>query len=534
MSVCFCINRYLKTMLLLAASVLIIPSFSRAELYEANEGFRTLRLNIPEGVDTVRALLVACNWAGGDVLHEATNPEFVRFAARNDLAIVATAYFRNFSEPDDSEMLLFESLLAALANHSGHPEIEHAPWLPLGNSNGGQMSYGLAAKRPERSIGFVVSKGCCYNDPSPSIETLAVPGILIAGEFDTEIRRNNIRNLFLNNRARGALWAWVEEEATGHDDHNGRQLKFAFLAECLRLRYPPDSDLTQGPVSLVPLHEDSGWLVDYTTWDSGFTHIIPYDDSPESLHSYGWVPNQKMAFLYRAFASRQKISSDIDQLPNVYDLSEITYRPKILEDVDWSEIEAFADHHSLGTVVAGEDPTWSVDFQYGGLYTFHAVVTLADGNKRVTYLDRIFADLPTPKTVFENWMYDTSAPGSQFSNYQPEPKSQTLIERFAYGEFGSFKLSRSAEINQATVLLTTQVDLHETGVEVAMERSSDLLNWTTQQFPVPPTKNGAIEHRMLSMDTSEDETAVFVRVVFKPTDSAPNEIDSQAGPTNKK
>ena len=43
-------------------------------------------------------------------------------------------------------------------------------------------------------------RGCYYNllPPEASLKT---PGILIAGELDTAVRRDNIRSLFDNNRA---------------------------------------------------------------------------------------------------------------------------------------------------------------------------------------------------------------------------------------------------------------------------------------------------------------------------------------------
>lgn len=195
--------------------------------------------------------------AGEDFRQGEWRRKAVAFAERNGFAVVATAFFLNFRKSDNSEVLLFESMLFSLASISLHPEVHRVPWMPLENSNGGQMSYGLAAKRPEKVIAFVASKGCCYNNVLPPEATLAVPGMLIAGEFDTAVRRTNIRNLYANNRARGALWAWEEEEEeepTAHDDHNGRQLKFAFLAECYRLRYPKEGASRSGIVLLNSLH----------------------------------------------------------------------------------------------------------------------------------------------------------------------------------------------------------------------------------------------------------------------------------------
>ena len=139
------------------------------------------------------------------------------------------------------------------------------------------MSYGFNALRPEKVIAFITNKGCCYNDRLPSEAALHTPGLLIAGELDTQVRRDSIRGLFNDNRPRGALWSWVEEENTGHartDD----EIVLPFMAEAIRLRYP-SGELPSATVwrFLLALNEEDGWLADQSTWTSGLVDVASYD-----------------------------------------------------------------------------------------------------------------------------------------------------------------------------------------------------------------------------------------------------------------
>ena len=138
--------------LALALTLGLIASIAQAQIYDlqrfvndqyiSNHTFK-LRLNIPESVEVVRGILINGNGAGGDATGSATNPEFVAFAESIGFAVLATGYWYYFPLEDDAELLLFEEMLQELADISEHPELVHAPWLPMGHSNGGQMSYGM-------------------------------------------------------------------------------------------------------------------------------------------------------------------------------------------------------------------------------------------------------------------------------------------------------------------------------------------------------------------------------------------------------
>jgi hypothetical protein len=237
----------------------------------------------------------------------ALNDELVTFAHSLGFCVLATAYWANFTSPD--ELTTFETGIRQLATQCSHPELVSAPWLPIGHSNGGQMSYGLNALRPERCIATVTSKGAYYNNTRPPPPVLRTPGLLIAGEVDNLLGRTNIQDLFTGNRPRGALWAWVEEEGSGHPENDSPEIIRPFIAECVRLRLPADADPRNGPVTLRDVPETSGWLVEPESYKAGFAKIYPYAAYPGDRSTAGWLPTERVAMIFRAFASYHKAAT---------------------------------------------------------------------------------------------------------------------------------------------------------------------------------------------------------------------------------
>ncbi|MBN2055282.1 hypothetical protein JW905_10190, partial [bacterium] len=288
-------------MLILILTILAGPA--RMETFDYATGDRVTRMWLPDQALEIRGILIQGNGAGSDARRYLNNQAMRGFARLHHFAFIATGYWGNLS---GVEIDLWEQHLDAFSVMSGHPELRHAPWLPLGFSNGGQMSYGFNALRPKKVIGFIANKGGYYNDPLPPEAALETPGILVAGELDTEFRRTAIRTIFFENRARGARWAWVEEQGMAHES-DAERLLLPFMHECMVLRYPPDQvpTATSG-VELNNLPEDSGWLADPSSWSQPLTFISEYDAYPGENRLAAWLPDAGTAFAYRAFATRCK------------------------------------------------------------------------------------------------------------------------------------------------------------------------------------------------------------------------------------
>jgi hypothetical protein len=240
---------------------------------------------------------------------------------------------------------------------------------------------------------------------------------LISGELDTAERHNSIKGLFDTNRPRGALWAWTEEQGAAHE-HGDEELGLPFLAEAIRLRYPAGQapTATHG-VSLLPVNESDGWLADQSTWKSGLTKTYSYDAYPGNKQAAGWLLNENVAALYRAFSTYSSPVHLSFSLP--FDWSYplwLGLAPSTLElklDVtglpDWTKIEVLNYATPLSTVMAGQatgnQVTISVPIARGGVYGFSALVTHADGvTQSTSNLITFTATVPEPDGASAAWV----------------------------------------------------------------------------------------------------------------------------------
>lgn len=361
---------------------------SQGKFFAHTSHGRKTRMWIPPDVSTVRGILIVGNGAGGDSTTAASSRIYQGFGELHDFAVVGTGFWGNLSDP--AEIGIWDNHLSELGSASGHPELVNAPWAPIGFSNGGQMSFGFNALRPEKVVAFITNKGCCYNSRLPGPASLATPGLLIAGELDSQFRRDSIRGLFQDNRPRGALWSWVEQECTDHTDPND-EIVLPFMAEAIRLRYPQGvlPSASQG-IALNTVDEADGWLVDQSTWMDGLTDIASYSDFTGDKSTAGWLLNENMAQLYRAFATYDKPVSIVrprrvtlgeffgDEIPLALDVHIDTSTL-----TDWSKVELFNYASKVGEAFrVGDGQATAIigaTLAAGGVHALTALVTHADG-----------------------------------------------------------------------------------------------------------------------------------------------------------
>jgi dienelactone hydrolase len=399
-------------LVLLAAA---IPSSANGQVYDYTTGTRGTRMWVPPGISTVKGIVVYGNGAGADYRDAVYAPWLQQFAQVHDFALIGTSLWGNLS---GTEINTWDVHVAGLAAASGHAELKNAPLAPMGFSNGGQMSYGFNALRPEKTIAFITNKGCCYNNLLPSTAALKTPGILIAGELDTATRRDNIRNLFETNRARGALWSWVEQPGVGHTfDGLADEIVLPFMAEAIRLRYPAGQlpTATSG-VTLLPVNESDGWLTDQSTWKSGLTQIAAYDQYPGNKQTAGWLLNENVAFVYRAFSTYYRdVSLDFAeplQYPGPAEWQvNVGFDPptSVKLDIDlsqtpgWTKVVLFNYAQLVLQVTPGTVPesflTLDVPILHRGVYGFSALVTRADGVTIRTSNLLEYSAIPEPTTI---------------------------------------------------------------------------------------------------------------------------------------
>ncbi len=347
----------------------------------------TVPREFPTAPHPLRGILLWGNGAGSDERARAYDLELVELAEQLDFALMATARWGNLSDPVQVDTL--EDVFSYLGDASDQPWLTHAPILPLGMSNGGQMSYGINALWPERTLAFAANKGGFYNNPLPSAAALATPGLLITGGADEAYRRDAILELFNQNRPRGARWAWAEEEGAGHALVDSLELILPFAAEMAGLRYPLGTPLTATtPAALTPVALESGWLVARDEHLTGLATLALYADYAGDPALASWLPSRRLAYIYRAFASHDKASPTAvltPDWPTVERGVTLTYTIAPT-DPTWTRIDYFEGDTLLRSVTPADTDPFHVDLtpQDPGFVVLHALVTLADGRQRTT------------------------------------------------------------------------------------------------------------------------------------------------------
>jgi hypothetical protein len=272
---------------------------------------------IPEGLKTVRGLVVECNYAGGDSRRDWNFCTYYReFMHLHDFALVASAG----DIPHIKAFQAFRNCLQMVGVASGHPELVNAPYAAVGFSAGGGFASTLITMDPERTItaGIIEAR---YNftaflppNPRPPAAVLdavlAIPSVLISGakQNPPEAQAGVLKivdDVFVPFRPRGAEYAWLVLPAYGHEYAENRQdlLIMPLMDFAVRTRYPRDGDPTKGPVKLLSIDPATGWVADNTTWRSGLTKIVPASQFKGDLGHSSWLQNEDIAFIYRAYAT---------------------------------------------------------------------------------------------------------------------------------------------------------------------------------------------------------------------------------------
>ena len=268
---------------------------------EMDEGVeKAVRLAIPTDLHNVRGILVNTNAAGGDTRARYTLPYLKAFAALHGLAFVGAQAF----DSHPGSVTVLEHALNRFARESGHAELVNVPFVVYGFSAGGGFANRLVNTLPERVIASApLSTAMRMKVPPGALDT---PVCMFSGEQEERLNPQ-LNEVMQTYRPRGAHFAWAMVEGQGHREIDQATLAIPFLDHCIRLRYPPDADPRRGSVALKPLALSSGWLADNSSWRSGLTKIVPniapYNDPGAEAAATSWLPDEDIAFVYRAYAT---------------------------------------------------------------------------------------------------------------------------------------------------------------------------------------------------------------------------------------
>jgi pimeloyl-ACP methyl ester carboxylesterase len=263
----------------------------------ANFDHAAFRLWYPDGIETVRAILVLVPGSNGDGRSQVEDAFWQELARRHGLALVGVyltdkphedMFIEHYVDVRQGSGEAFLTALDRLGERVGHGELSRAPLLLWGMSAGGEFNYEMALWKPERVVGFVVNKGGIYYSALASSRARQVPGLFFVGETDLAFRNDIIRGIYSINRRARSLWALVEEPGVAHEVARSREMAAPFYEALLRLRVP--STPTATSPNLKPLALAEGFLCDPKT-----NRCQAAAEAPARTYPTAWLPTEALA-----------------------------------------------------------------------------------------------------------------------------------------------------------------------------------------------------------------------------------------------
>ncbi|HEY3397616.1 MAG TPA: hypothetical protein VGM19_08160 [Armatimonadota bacterium] len=363
------------------------PVTRRYQSYDYQETaenmLKQVRVTIPEGLATVRGLLVVSNWSGGDSRDLYREAWYREFLFLHDFAFVGTQGFTSHVE----SFQVMQHALAQIAQDSGHPELVNVPYVTTGFSAGGGFASRLLVEAPERVIACVPC-GARLNftrDPFTPAR-LGTPAVIISGELETGFPAV-VEPVLAEARPLGGLFGWMTVQGAGHARVGQEVLAMPLLDAAVRLRYPADGDVRQGPVTLLPLDPASGWVADNTTWKSGLTVIAPAAQFTGDVAKSSWLLNEDLAFIYRAYATYDRpltITSPQTNRDQAWPPgSSVMIKVDDAKFAPWQKLEFYDGAQKLGEITSGPPQFTATDLT-PGFHAFSVLGTNAQGTLRTS------------------------------------------------------------------------------------------------------------------------------------------------------
>ena len=271
-------------------------------------------LYYPDKASVIRGVLVftggASGSGSGDTRGFTEQKFWQRFGDAFGFGVIGTQFSGQYATASGGTGQALLDTLAAYAKATQHPELEHVPLLLEGFSNGGYFSFTFAQFAPERVIAFCLNKSGFAKAPLDEA-FLAVPGLLLWGsEEPAKNVPTVVHSLVQQGRAKHALWAELKEWGAAHEEGEAERAFAPFFAEMIAARYPIDSSPLDGPVPLIALREQAGWLADNdaASIEANVPRSAAFADYDGDRATASWLPSESMANVWRGFATEHPIS----------------------------------------------------------------------------------------------------------------------------------------------------------------------------------------------------------------------------------
>ncbi len=290
----------------------------------------TYTLWIPEGVKTIRGIIVHQHGAGREAATEGATAAYdlhwQALAKKWDCALMGPSYHvlndaidltpggaELWFDPRLGSAKTFLKSIDEFAAKSGHAELKVVPWVLWGHSGGGIWSDVLATLYPKRIVAMWLRSGTAVmfrtktEFPQPQIprEMYNIPIFTNPGTKERR-RRPGVGCMatFQEYRSWGAPVGYAEDPLSGHETADSRYLAIPFLDACLAMRLPGKESTTQ---DLKPVDWSKSWLAGFDS-----SNAVPASAFKGNPNEAIWLPNEAVA---KAWTEYVKTGSTVDITP---------------------------------------------------------------------------------------------------------------------------------------------------------------------------------------------------------------------------
>ena len=243
--------RVLAFLLFVASAPNLFAATFEAEMPpKPGEKYRSanFRLWLPDGVTTIRAILVRQHGCGRNGIDHADDRQWQALATKYDAALLGTQLkyaggCGDWCVPANGTERAFLEALQGFARDAKHPELATVPWAIWGHSGGAIWGCHMADRFPDRVVGVWARSGAIKEFGKAA---LMVPIVFNYGERES-VPKNQFENVFLSSiqafetyRPQGALWSLAVDPKSWHDTRNSRNLAVRWFDVLLQSRLPKD------------------------------------------------------------------------------------------------------------------------------------------------------------------------------------------------------------------------------------------------------------------------------------------------------
>jgi hypothetical protein len=298
------------------AQSFVPPSPSNAVYqYSVAVGERTAYLWIPPQCRHVRGIIMSLSnlterrWLEDAIIRQAAAEEGLGIIWLGPVLSLSKEPGKNSAltadmKPGAQEAL--EKMMKDLADESGYPEMEWAPFIAMGHSANGQFAWNVPNRNAARTIAAIPVKTV----PLPALQFRDVPLCYIVGETTEwpQYRdgRPGDRDFFwpivrdsaiaLRTADENNLVGVVTDPGGGHFDWSDRLAHFVALYIHKACRYRlPKTAVASGPVTLKAIDPESGWLTDTGGMDADTFPAAPYKQYKGDRKKAYWFFDEEMA-----------------------------------------------------------------------------------------------------------------------------------------------------------------------------------------------------------------------------------------------